>query len=137
MPTITAVVIFDEPTEYHRADYETASAWTKYVIQPGEYPVEFVTIDYRPTPEGERGYFGQVVLDVQQVKDYYENRLWNANGFACSAQTKETPDAPVTQLSRSTYAFQFEGSHLPARDSQPARDIPPITTFYGGRVEYR
>jgi hypothetical protein len=129
---MTIYVVFDEPTAYHRADYQTASGWTRYEIQPGRYPVEMVHIDYRPCPADQRPYHALVRLDVRVLESYYENRLL----WATSAERKVTPDAPVEQLTRSTYAYTFEDSHYPQRDGRPAYDVPRVTTFLGGRVEY-
>lgn len=134
--TLAPTLVFDEPTEYHRADYETASMWSKYEIEPGRYEVEFVTINYTPCPEGARPYYALVRLNVRQVENYHENRLWTASAYASSAHHEKTPDAPIETLSRSTYAYNFEDGVLAARDGRPEKPMPRWATWLGGRIEY-
>lgn len=97
---MTYAVVVAEPTEYVDRTLATASWWDRYIIQPGTYAVEFVTIDYRPCPAGTRPYYALVVFDTRLVEEYRVNRLLQH----AKAQTTY-PDVNTT-LPRSTYAYE-------------------------------
>lgn len=122
---------FTEPTTYHRADYETASTWSRYEIQPGTYDVEFVNINYRPVPEGARPYYATVKLDARRVQHSYVNRLLTAS----SAHDEHTPEAPIEPLHRSLYAYAFEDTSGTRGDGTEYQS-PRITEWLGGTVNY-
>lgn len=127
MPTLT----FAEPTTYHRQDYETASTWSRYEIQPGTYEIEFVTINYRPVPEGQRPYYATVKVDARRVEHAYINRLLTAS----SAHHDETPDAPIEKLHRSIYAYAFNDTSG-TRGDGTKYEHPRLTEWLGGTVNY-
>lgn len=135
----TAMVVFDEPTEWVDRGLETASAWNKYEIQPGAYAFEWVNIDYRPwnaDPNaktlgfiGNTGpYYGLVRMRARLIESYYENRLWTATAYASSAVQVEHTDAQITDLTGSVYAYE-----LPNRPHRPSHGRP-LEFFRGGRV---
>ena len=98
--TQTTLVI-DQPTEYVDRTLQTASWWDRYTLHPGEYPVEWVTIDYRPVREGEKPYYGLVRIDATLEETYRVNTLFTAS----SSETTQpgTPDTVV----QTAYAYSF------------------------------
>jgi hypothetical protein len=99
---MTYTVTVTEPTEHVDRTLATASWWDRYMIQPGTYAVEFVSIGWHPCPAGQRPYYALVRLDARLTESYRVNRLLHHT----SAQT-EHPDRATT-LTLSTYAYEVK-----------------------------
>jgi hypothetical protein len=98
----THYVDVPEQGEWTDRTLATASWWDKYVIHPGTYPLEFVTIDYRPVREGQRPYYAQARVSATLVERYRVNRLLTAS----SAHHEDTHED--THVIVTLYAYQVE-----------------------------
>lgn len=130
----TAALVFDEPTEYVDRTLATASWWDKYVIEPGTYAFEWVTMNHtpwNPDPNVHSAgfianigpYYGQVRVLAHLTESYRVSRL-----FSESRAHLEKPENPGTvRLSRTVYAFQLPGC-------PKGEHGPNLHSMLGGRV---
>lgn len=78
------VLRIENPTEHISHCYETASAYDKFILQPGIYDFRLVNINYTPWVPGSIAagytmptgpYYAMATVDAVLVERYYENRL--------------------------------------------------------------
>jgi hypothetical protein len=135
----TVALVLDEPTEWTDRNLPTASAWVKYLLEPGTYPFEWVTIGHHPwnaDPNAHTSgfiantgpYYGRVSIPAREVESYYVNRLFTAS----SVDHKTGLDRPAT-IVRTVYAYQLPGCPKVRPDSLGQHGTP-LTSFMGGQV---
>lgn len=88
--TAPAYLVIDEEIRHQAHEYETASAYNVYLLQPGRYPFTLVTINHRPWVPGHVSagyvkpggpYYAKVCIKARKVEHYYVNRLWTASSI--------------------------------------------------------
>ncbi len=79
--------------------WETASNYTRYEVQPGDYPVMWVNIHHQLVAEDQGAYYGLVVVDAIERQRHYVNRV-----FGASSSHDEYPDRATT-LTNHTYSY--------------------------------
>ena len=94
------VAVVAEPFEYVDRSLPTASWWDRYEIVPGEYEVEFTTVDHRPA-DPETAYYARVRFAAVLKESYRVNRL-----FTASSGEHEHPDT-AAHVSRWMYRYAF------------------------------
>lgn len=92
-----------EETEYIDRSLPTASWYDKYLLQPGDYPVEFTDIDHRPVDVSKaKPYYVLARVDAIQTEEYREARLLHH----VQAETREM--SLRTTVLAWTYAYNAE-----------------------------
>ena len=87
--------------EYVDRNLATASWWDRYELDPGEYPVEYTGIDWKPLRPGQRPYYAVIRGIRATLTDSYRvNRL-----FTASSAEQTRPDRQTT-ISLNTYAYR-------------------------------
>lgn len=130
----TAALVIEAPTEYRDQNYETASWFDEFVLEPGVYPFEWVNINHTPwnaddtvaTPGyvGNVGpYYAKVKVAAILTREYRVSRLFTAS----SVTDERFHHGPRRELTRSVYAYQIPG----CPKGQHGR---PLTEFMGGIV---
>lgn len=81
-----AHLVIDEEIEHTAHEYETASAYNVYLLQPGRYPFDLTMLGGRPWLPGivETGmvkpggpYYANARIKAKRVEHYYESRLFS------------------------------------------------------------
>lgn len=105
-----AHLVIDEEIRHQAHEFETASAYNVYLLQPGRYPFDLTTIGGQPWVPGhiESGmvkpggpYYANARIEAKQVEHYYESRL-----FTASSVQHDHMDKPTT------YRFQVYAYEL-------------------------
>jgi hypothetical protein len=104
-------LLIKEPIRYQAHEYETASAYNVYMLQPGEYPFRLTEIGGQPWVPGkvESGfvrpkgpYYAKVTIDAIQTEFYYVSRL-----FTASKVQHDTDLNKPTTFVRRIYAYEL------------------------------
>ncbi len=74
--TTHAYIDVPEQGEYTDRTLATASWWDRYIIHPGTYPLEYVSIGYHPVnPDSRHAYYARARVKATLIQSYRENRL--------------------------------------------------------------
>jgi hypothetical protein len=121
LPSIKPTLVYRVTEAYDTTQvWETASNYTRYEVQPGDYPVEWRDNLHRPViTAGQTVEYGRVVVDAIERQRHYVNRVLGA-----SSSHDEYPDRPTT-LTNDHYAYALTPGLLVAKGKAQYVQIAP------------